>query len=137
MTEEDDDPATNFSTDGYLICQRLNPNRVILLQNAETLQGKAAAGALPAGVTDPGYSKNAGHGVARLFTHSLSARGAPKYYPVEMTKPWLSSFPRFLLSGYSSTIRGHAPFTQPKWRRSFANSGASGSGQTGLPDASR
>ncbi len=47
MLAEDGDPATNFSTDGYLIGTRLNPNRAILLQNADTLQAKAAADSLP------------------------------------------------------------------------------------------
>ena len=47
MLDEDDDPATNFSTDGYLIGQRLNPNRAALLQNADTLIGKANADNLP------------------------------------------------------------------------------------------
>ena len=47
MQEEDDNPATNFATDGYLIGQRLNPNRGGLLQNAATLQGNAATDALP------------------------------------------------------------------------------------------
>jgi hypothetical protein len=47
MLDEDDDPATNFSTDGYLIGQRLNPNRATLLQNADTLIAKANADDLP------------------------------------------------------------------------------------------
>lgn len=47
MLAEDDDPATNFSTDGYLIGQRLNPNRALLLQNADTLKGKAGTDQLP------------------------------------------------------------------------------------------
>ena len=47
MESEDDDPATNFQADGYLIGQRLNPNRATLLQNAATLLGKAEAEPLP------------------------------------------------------------------------------------------
>lgn len=47
MLAEDDDPATNFPTDGYLIGQRLNPNRATLLQNAATLLARARADALP------------------------------------------------------------------------------------------
>ena len=47
MLAEDDDDATNFPTDGYLIGARLNPNRGLLLQNAETLRAKATADALP------------------------------------------------------------------------------------------
>ena len=47
MLSEDDDPATDFATDGYLIGQRLNPNRATLLQNAAALQGKAATDSLP------------------------------------------------------------------------------------------
>ena len=47
MLDEDDDPATNFSTDCYLIGQRLNPNRAALLQNADTLIAKARADDLP------------------------------------------------------------------------------------------
>lgn len=47
MLEEDDDPATNFSTEGYLIGERLNPNRDTFLQNAHALITKATADALP------------------------------------------------------------------------------------------
>lgn len=47
MLAEDDDATTNFPTDGYLIGARLNPNRALLLQNAETLRTKATADALP------------------------------------------------------------------------------------------
>jgi hypothetical protein len=47
MLAEDDDPATNFSTDGYLIGLRLNPKRSILLQNADTLIAKARTDDLP------------------------------------------------------------------------------------------
>lgn len=47
MMAEDDDPATNFPLDGYLINARLNPNRASLLQNAESLLAKALADALP------------------------------------------------------------------------------------------
>ncbi len=47
MLAEDDDPATNFSTEGYLIGQRLNPNRATFLQNAATLQGQAGTDDLP------------------------------------------------------------------------------------------
>ena len=47
MLAEDDDDSTNFSTDGYLIGQRLNANRALLLQNATALQGKAGSDALP------------------------------------------------------------------------------------------
>ncbi len=47
MLEEDDDPTTNFSTEGYLIGLRLNPNRPALLQNADALIKKAKADSLP------------------------------------------------------------------------------------------
>jgi hypothetical protein len=47
MLDEDDDPATNFSTDGYLIGERLNAKRSVLLQNADTLIAKANADNLP------------------------------------------------------------------------------------------
>jgi isocitrate lyase len=47
MLAEDDDPATNFSTEGYLIGQRLNKNRATLLQNAEALIAKAGTDDLP------------------------------------------------------------------------------------------
>ena len=47
MEAEDDDETTNFSTEGYLIGQRLNANRALLLQNAATLLGKARTDALP------------------------------------------------------------------------------------------
>lgn len=47
MEQEDENPATNFQTDGYLIGQRLNPNRALLLQNADTLKGKAGTDQLP------------------------------------------------------------------------------------------
>ncbi|MEN9574576.1 MAG: hypothetical protein RL514_2431 [Verrucomicrobiota bacterium] len=52
MLAEDDDPETNFPTDGYLIGQRLNPNRDGLLQNAEALILKAKADQLPGHKTD-------------------------------------------------------------------------------------
>ena len=47
MLAEDDDDTTDFATDGYLIGQRLNANRALLLQNAANLKGKAEADALP------------------------------------------------------------------------------------------
>ena len=47
MAEEDDDPTTNFSTDGYFIGKRLNPNRATLLQNADALLAHARNDALP------------------------------------------------------------------------------------------
>ncbi len=47
MDEEDDDPATHFSADGYLSGQRLNPNRATLLQNADSLLTQAKTDALP------------------------------------------------------------------------------------------
>ena len=47
MLEEDDDPATNFSTAGYLIGRRLNPSRALFLQNAEALIAKATTDDLP------------------------------------------------------------------------------------------
>ena len=47
MLAEDDDDATNFATDGYLIGQRLNPNRATFLQNAATLQSQAGTDDLP------------------------------------------------------------------------------------------
>ncbi len=47
MLDEDDDPTTNFSTEGYLIGRRLNPNRPTLLQNADALLAKATADDLP------------------------------------------------------------------------------------------
>jgi hypothetical protein len=47
MLAEDDDPTTNFPTDGYMIGLRLNPNRAAFLQNAATLRGKATTDALP------------------------------------------------------------------------------------------
>lgn len=47
MLAEDDDPETNFPLDGYLIGLRLNPSRTLLLQNAETLIGKARADSPP------------------------------------------------------------------------------------------
>jgi hypothetical protein len=47
MEAEDEDAATTFSTEGYLIGERLNPNRAALLQNAAALQSKAAADSLP------------------------------------------------------------------------------------------
>jgi hypothetical protein len=51
MLAEDDDPATNFSTDGYLIGQRLNPNRAGLLQSAATLLARAKVDQLPGNKT--------------------------------------------------------------------------------------
>ena len=47
MLSEDDNPATNFSTDGYFIGTRLNPNRATLLQNAVALIAKAKVDSLP------------------------------------------------------------------------------------------
>ena len=47
MLAEDDDVATNFSTAGYLIGERLNPNRQTFLQNAAAMHGKAAVDQLP------------------------------------------------------------------------------------------
>jgi hypothetical protein len=47
MLAEDDDAATDFPTDGYLIGTRLNANRATLLQNADTLKNKAATDSLP------------------------------------------------------------------------------------------
>ena len=47
MLEEDEDPATHFSTDGYFIGQRLNPNRAGLLQSAATLLTRARTDELP------------------------------------------------------------------------------------------
>lgn len=47
MLAEDDDDSTDFPTDGYLIGQRLNANRALLLQNAATLKGKAESDSLP------------------------------------------------------------------------------------------
>ena len=43
----------------------------------------------------------------------------------------------FPLQGYLSTMRGQAPLTLPKWRVNCGNAGELGSGQTGLPTASR
>ena len=47
MLAEDGDPATNFSTNGYLIGERLNPNHTGLVQNANALIAKARADSLP------------------------------------------------------------------------------------------
>lgn len=47
MLAEDADAATSFSTEGYLIGQRLNPNRSTFLRNAATLLGKAQTADLP------------------------------------------------------------------------------------------
>jgi hypothetical protein len=47
MADEDDDPATTFSTAGYLIGARLNPSRELFIQNADALIAKAKADALP------------------------------------------------------------------------------------------
>lgn len=47
MLAEDDDPATNFPLDGYLIGKRLNRSHALLLQNADALIGKAKTDALP------------------------------------------------------------------------------------------
>ena len=47
MLAEDDDPATNFPLDGYLIGERLNISRADLLQNAAALIAKATADKLP------------------------------------------------------------------------------------------
>ena len=57
MLAEDDDATTNFSTDGYLIGTRLNANRAILLQNADTLKNKAAADSLPGYKTPEALAK--------------------------------------------------------------------------------
>ena len=43
MLAEDDEPTTNFSTDGCLIGLSLNPNRASLLPNADTLLARPAA----------------------------------------------------------------------------------------------
>ena len=47
MLAEDEDPATDFPTDGYLIGKRLNPGYSGLLQSAATLIGKAKTDDLP------------------------------------------------------------------------------------------
>ncbi len=47
MLAEDGDPATNFSTEGYLIGTRLNGSRAALLQNAATLILRIKADSLP------------------------------------------------------------------------------------------
>jgi hypothetical protein len=47
MEQEDDDPTTNFTTDGYLLGLRLNRSRELFLQNAETLLTRVRADALP------------------------------------------------------------------------------------------
>jgi hypothetical protein len=47
MEQEDDDPTTNFTPVGYLIGQRLNQSRQLLLQHTETLLDKARTDALP------------------------------------------------------------------------------------------
>lgn len=47
MFAEDDDAATSFSTEGYLIGKRLNAHRPSLLQNADAIIAKAAADNLP------------------------------------------------------------------------------------------
>ena len=47
MLAEDENPATNFPTDGYLIGKRLNPNHAVFVQNADALIAKAAADSLP------------------------------------------------------------------------------------------
>jgi hypothetical protein len=47
MEAVDDDPATNFSTDGYLLNVRMNANRSILLQSAATLKSNAERDELP------------------------------------------------------------------------------------------
>jgi hypothetical protein len=47
MLAEDGDPATNFSTEGYLIGTRLNGSRAALLQNAATLITRIKADSLP------------------------------------------------------------------------------------------
>ncbi len=43
----DGDPTTNFPTDGYLMNTRINQNRALLLQSAETLIARATADDLP------------------------------------------------------------------------------------------
>ena len=53
--EEDADPATSFSLDGYLIGKRVNPNRATLIQNAEALFFKAKADQLPGHKTDADF----------------------------------------------------------------------------------
>jgi hypothetical protein len=57
MLSEDDNPATNFSTSGYLIGERLNANRAKLLQNADTLKLKAATDSLPGYKTPEALAK--------------------------------------------------------------------------------
>lgn len=52
MLEADGDPAAIFPLDGYLICQRLNPSRGLLIQNADALLAKAKADQLPGYKTD-------------------------------------------------------------------------------------
>jgi hypothetical protein len=47
MLAEDDDPETNFPTDGYLISRRLDASRALLLQNAAALIARAKADSLP------------------------------------------------------------------------------------------
>lgn len=47
MAQDPDDPTEPFTTDGYLIGERLNPSRAALLQNADTLLAKATADQLP------------------------------------------------------------------------------------------
>jgi hypothetical protein len=47
MLAIDGDPATNFPTDGYLMHTRINQNRAVLLQSAETLIARATEDSLP------------------------------------------------------------------------------------------
>jgi hypothetical protein len=47
MLAEDGDPATNFPLDGYLIGSRIDANRSILIQSANTLITRAKADSLP------------------------------------------------------------------------------------------
>ncbi len=47
LLDADEDAATTFSLEGYLIGTRLNPNKATLIQNAVALLAKATADALP------------------------------------------------------------------------------------------
>jgi hypothetical protein len=47
MWATDDDPETNFNTDGYLIGKRLHPSNDVFLANARALSAKAKADDLP------------------------------------------------------------------------------------------
>ena len=77
MESEDDDPATNFQADGYLIGQRLNPNRGTLLQNAATLLGKAGAEPLP-GYKTPAAIAAIEQAIADYKTATATAAEADK-----------------------------------------------------------